>query len=355
MATRLGQLVLVLLALLSPLSSFTPTSNSPATTSLSLTPPSSIPKIPPPPQKPPSSKWRVSHGNLILPPPGRPRALIHFLPGQFLSPTPILYSPFLENLSQKGYLIISTPYNPSLDRLKICDEILTSFKLIAPEIIDEFGVLPVIGMGHSNGAVLSLLISSLFPDAPRFGNILISFNDKGLEESIPFYDIVRPGLQSISSLGLPKILSDFSENLINTNTPVDTVLKNVSEATGGGRIGEFIVKDVGRLINQLPSLITELGDVENSQTPTREEVELSTIRGYRTRRSLIVGFKSDGIDEGEVVSEWIGKAGEVRGFKEENKVVEVERWEGEGGHSEVLGGSEEVVEKIEEWMVEGGL
>lgn len=140
-------------------------------------------------------------------------------------------------------------------------------------------------MGHSNGAVLSLLISSLFPDAPRFGNILISFNDKGLEESIPFYDIVRPGLQSISSLGLPKILSDFSENLINTNTPVDTVLKNVSEATGGGRIGEFIVKDVGRLINQLPSLITELGDVENSQTPTREEVELryETLRGAITR------------------------------------------------------------------------
>ena len=52
----------------------------------------------------------------------------------------------------------------------------------------EYGAVPVVGVGHSCGSLLHMLITSLFPDTPRAANALISYNNKGIGEAVPFFD-----------------------------------------------------------------------------------------------------------------------------------------------------------------------
>ena len=52
----------------------------------------------------------------------------------------------------------------------------------------EYGAVPVVGVGHSCGSLLHMLITSLFPDTPRAANALMSYNNRGVGEAIPFFE-----------------------------------------------------------------------------------------------------------------------------------------------------------------------
>ena len=67
---------------------------------------------------------------------------------------------------------------------------ITGFEKMAPSIARQYGALPVVGIGHSCGALLQLLITSLFPDTPRAANALLSFNNKPVSEAVPFFEEV---------------------------------------------------------------------------------------------------------------------------------------------------------------------
>ncbi len=110
------------------------------------------------------------------------RALIHFLGGAIVGAAPdISYRYLLERLAQKGFLIVATPYTLSFDYIATCDDIIGRFERIAPSLARQFGPVPVVGVGHSCGALLQLLITTLFPDTPRAANALISYNNKGVK------------------------------------------------------------------------------------------------------------------------------------------------------------------------------
>lgn len=151
---------------------------------------------PPPPRKIKKSigAWEELHGNWVLRPPFSdepPRAVLHFLGGALVGASPhITYRYILEKMAAKGYLIIATPYQLSFDHLETCDEVISKFELMAPDIARQYGALPVVGIGHSCGALLQLLITSLFPDTPRAANALVSFNNKPVTEAIPFFEEV---------------------------------------------------------------------------------------------------------------------------------------------------------------------
>lgn len=100
----------------------------------------------------------------------------------------ISYRYMLEKLAEKGFLVVATPYNLSFDHLATCDEVLTRFEDLAPTLAREYGALPVVGIGHSCGALLQLLITCLFPDTPRAANALLSFNNKPVTEAVPFFE-----------------------------------------------------------------------------------------------------------------------------------------------------------------------
>lgn len=48
--------------------------------------------------------------------------------------------------------------------------------------------MPVVGVGHSCGSLLHMLITSLFPDTPRAANALISYNNRGVSEAVPLFE-----------------------------------------------------------------------------------------------------------------------------------------------------------------------
>uniref|UniRef100_A0A7S4VBX0 DUF1350 domain-containing protein n=1 Tax=Ditylum brightwellii TaxID=49249 RepID=A0A7S4VBX0_9STRA len=143
---------------------------------------------------PPPGRWEEMEGNYILRPPpefGQPRALISFLGGALVGASPhIAYRYILERLSEAGYLIVATPYNLSFDHLATCDAVIGKFERIAPTLARQYGAVPVVGVGHSCGALLQVLITSLFPDTPRAANALLSYNNKPIKEAVPFFDEV---------------------------------------------------------------------------------------------------------------------------------------------------------------------
>jgi hypothetical protein len=139
-----------------------------------------------------AGRWEQREGNFVL----RPRnettgaiGVIHFIGGAFVGAAPHLtYRYLLETLCDAGYIIVATPYKLDFDYVKCADEILDRFDRVAVQLAREVGPLPVVGVGHSAGALLQTLITCLFPGAPRAGNVLVSFNNKEVKEAIPGFD-----------------------------------------------------------------------------------------------------------------------------------------------------------------------
>ena len=159
--------------------------------------------------------WENLKGNWVLRPsvsgdiPGvddfdnsQPRAVIHFLGGALVGKAPhVTYRYLLEKLAAEGFLVVATPFNLSFDHLATCDEVLTKFEAVAPTLAKQYGALPVVGIGHSCGALLQVLISSLFPDTPRAANALLSFNNKPVSDAVPFFEEVFAPLFSSLAVG----------------------------------------------------------------------------------------------------------------------------------------------------------
>jgi acetyl esterase/lipase len=163
--------------------------------------------------------WEELHGNWVLRPPSTqetPRALLHFLGGAIVGASPhITYRYMLERLAEEGFLIVATPYQLSFDHLQTCDDIITRFELMAPAIARQYGAVPVVGIGHSCGALLHLLITCLFPDTPRAANALISFNNKPVQEAVPFFEeVFTPFFTSLVNPGSNGTLPTGNELLV---------------------------------------------------------------------------------------------------------------------------------------------
>ena len=141
-----------------------------------------------------AGRWEELRGNYILRPlmeQGTPRALVHFLGGALVGAVPhVSYRYLLERLAEKGFLVVATPYSLSFDHLETCDAVIQRFETIAPMLAQQYGAVPVVGVGHSCGALLHLLITSLFPDTPRAANALMSFNNKPITDAVPFFEEV---------------------------------------------------------------------------------------------------------------------------------------------------------------------
>lgn len=106
----------------------------------------------------------------------------------------------LERLAEKGFLVVATPYQLSFDHLEICDNVIARFEDLAPSVARQYGALPVVGIGHSCGALLQVLITSLFPDTPRAANALISYNNKPVSDAVPFFEeFFAPAFSSLAS------------------------------------------------------------------------------------------------------------------------------------------------------------
>jgi len=379
--------------------------------------------------------WENLYGNWVLRPTfggdtasnldessSQPRALIHFLGGALVGKAPhITYRYLLEKLAAEGFLIVATPYDLSFDHLATCDGVLTKFEAVAPTLAREYGALPVVGIGHSCGALLQVLISSLFPDTPRLANALLSFNNKPVSDAVPFFEeffapvfsslavgpeigVVDGGSSSASTstskrgassndsfvLGLklakaasrgqlpsdellgeaqrifssgfqaaatqtsslfpsfPIPVPPFFGNTDNNNDQDQTfkIPTEVRETyakwaepsvTALSEVGALpIIYETIETLEQIPKLIDEVADGARDFNPPPASVRSAAGKAYRPRRTLIVGYKDDPIDESDEIEEVLKEARSITRMKRPMVEIDVERKMLGGGHAAPL-------------------
>ncbi|HZG40055.1 MAG TPA: DUF1350 family protein [Nodosilinea sp.] len=137
--------------------------------------------------------WQEVAGNWILVPPN-PTAIVHFLGGAFVAAAPsVTYQWLLENLARQGYVVVATPFINTFDHTAIAQEVLVTFdqamRYLDKRVLNDYGNLPIYGLGHSMGCKVHLLINSLW-QVERAGNIYMSFNNYPARRSIPFLEQV---------------------------------------------------------------------------------------------------------------------------------------------------------------------
>jgi len=135
--------------------------------------------------------WKEIQGNWVLIP-RNPIGIIHFLGGAFVATAPHLtYRWLLEQLAEKGYVVIATPFVNTLDHIAIAKSVHLNFDRVIERLQDSSALrkryLPIYGLGHSMGCKLHLLIGSLL-SVERAGNILISFNNYAARDAIPLVE-----------------------------------------------------------------------------------------------------------------------------------------------------------------------
>jgi len=133
--------------------------------------------------------WQDVGASQVLIPP-KPQGIIHFLGGALVGAWPQWsYRGLLERLAAHGYIIITQSVIPDLDHRELAAKAYAQFN----EVVQELqlpAALPVYGMGHSLGCKLQLLIGGLFP-VERAGQVLMSFNNFGLQAALPWLAALR--------------------------------------------------------------------------------------------------------------------------------------------------------------------
>lgn len=234
-----------------------------------------------------SGDWSEVEGAWVLKPRNsKPTSVVHFVGGIFVGAAPQLtYRLFLERLSEKGILVIATPYASGFDHFFIADEVQFKFDRCLRFLQETVQDLPTFGIGHSLGSVIHLLIGSRYA-VQRNGNVLMAFNNKEASLAIPLFSpVLVPMAQSIGPL-LSQITSSPTVRLGAEMTMKQ--LENLSPP---------IMKQVLPLVEQLPPLYTDLVNGKENFTPKPEETRRLTKSYYGVSRNLLIKFKDDTIDE----------------------------------------------------------
>jgi len=231
-----------------------------------------------------------------------PKALVHFLGGAFVGAAPqVAYRWFLEQLALEGFVVVATPYRLSFDHLWTMDDVLTRFSAAAGMLALDYGPIPVVGIGHSLGALLHTLGGSLFCNADGYkaANVLIAFNNRRAEDAIPlFREFIAPVVKTVAQTGE---LSDVIERLvIDGPATFDTLFDTVTDVVfPGSRDSELfaLVRQSRALAQQIPPLFAEVADGAFAFNPDPIEVMEAIRTLYKVRQTLIVSFENDILDD----------------------------------------------------------
>ncbi|KAH9657957.1 hypothetical protein KPL70_023290 [Citrus sinensis] len=269
-----------------------------------------------------SANWSEVEGAWVLKPrSSKPWSVVHFIGGIFVGAAPQLtYRLFLERLSEKGIMVIATPYASGFDYFYIADEVQLKADRCLRFLQETVQDLPTFGIGHSLGSVIHLLIGSRYA-VPRTGNILMAFNNREASVAIPLFSPVfvpmaqsiGPLLSQIASsptvrLGVrikvtridPVICQYPFRNALNFEPHLGLhVLAEQAEMTLKQleNLSPPIMKQVLPLVEQLPPLYMDLVKGREEFTPKPEETRRLIKSYYGISRNLLIKFKDDSIDE----------------------------------------------------------
>ena len=89
--------------------------------------------------------------------------------------------------------VITVPYATGFDHQQIADGVHYNFSRCLQRLEPALQSLPIVGMGHSLGCLLHVLIASRYP-VQHAGNVFMSFNNRPVTEAIPFLSqFISPG------------------------------------------------------------------------------------------------------------------------------------------------------------------
>ncbi|KAG1660208.1 hypothetical protein FOA52_005077 [Chlamydomonas sp. UWO 241] len=231
--------------------------------------------------------WREVEGSYVLFPPNNrpPEAVVHFLGAAFVGAAPqISYRLFLEALSNRNILVVTTPFNTTFDHLRIADETQFKFDRAVRAMGPEFTLLPTYGVGHSLGAVIHLLICSRYAVA-RAGNVYLSFNNRSATDTVPF---LAPLIAPSAKLLGPAL------NAV-AGSPVRATVESALDTLRS--MSPSIVRQVVPLAEQFLPMYLDLAQGREEFSPGAEETKSLVRSYYAVPRNLLLRFKDDSIDD----------------------------------------------------------
>ncbi|XP_010249395.1 PREDICTED: uncharacterized protein LOC104591937 [Nelumbo nucifera] len=242
-----------------------------------------------------SGDWSEIEGAWVLKPRNsKPTSVVHFIGGIFVGAAPQLtYRLFLERLSEKGAMVIATPYASGFDHFLIADEVQFKFDRCLRFLQEIVNDLPTFGIGHSLGSVIHLLIGSRYA-IQRNGNVLMSFNNKEASLAIPLFSpVIIPMAQSFGPL-----LSQFTSSPT-VRLGAEMAMKQLEN------LSPPIMKQVFPLVEQLPPLYMDLVRGREEFSPKPEETHRLVKSYYGISRNLLIKFKDDTIDETSTLAQML--------------------------------------------------
>ena len=270
----------------------------------------------PPPQE--QLDWELDGSTWVLLPPtyvSSPRAVIHFVGGTFFGSSPKLwYRGLLEEIVRAtSCTIVATPIpvtllkNP-LQHVKLGRKLRRQFQSAYTNILeDEYGRdvlkdIPIVGMGHSLGARLLVVLATL-QDSNHYADyksyILMSFTNYASAASIP-------GIQSL--LSQSKRLEDREE----TKTR-----KRQSDDDDYDQEWDELMEDLtGALKDQAEKLKTALtprsNELEFYPSPDQLWKALKEDQRYRIQQTLIVQFDEDNVDQSPRLTDCLVESTDIK-------------------------------------------
>ena len=240
-----------------------------------------------------------------------PRGLVHFLGGLLVSPKPhIAYRYVLETLSQRGYLVVATPFAVDFDYTKPAGEIYNCFSTAKETLRAEYGELPQLAMGHSLGALMQVLLlctHSEYAEASA-GAALVSYNNKPASEAIPLFEqLFVPALAPLEPLTRAPEYLDAIRVAQSVRDEAFSFARSLKETALGQLVPEAAAKtldaaledaeSLSSLVDQVPEVIASISRGTSEFSPTPSEMRSLVQGSYTQRAPLVLSFSVDSLDE----------------------------------------------------------
>ncbi|XP_045823707.1 uncharacterized protein LOC123916313 [Trifolium pratense] len=250
---------------------------------------------------------------LVIPPPTstKPRAIIKFIGGAFIGAIPQLtYGYLIELLAKEGFVVVVVPYNVTFDHSLAAKQVYEKFHTCLDTILTsglpqanlspaQLGDLPIFSVGHSNGALLQVLIGSLFSEKLPKANAVIAYNNRPATEAVPYFEQLGPAVSQM----MPVVEANPIYSIAR-NAPGDAW--KMALDTFGSILQESereVLNSITKFVDQLPLVMSEVTQGVSEFKPTPSENRDCFKTSYNVKHTLLVKFNSDTIDETNIVEE----------------------------------------------------
>lgn len=265
-----------------------------------------------------------------------PKAIIHFVGGFVLgSSIPIAYASILTELGNNGFIIIATSI-PTVDNNhgNVAANALRKFNKIYYGTIKQlvgfpFDQVPVMGLSHSLGGKLTVLMGSMIQERKltpkRFANIFLAFNNFGFSDNLnlaaskipsfmpPEYrrqtQQVMDELRNLNNLNISDLSSQLTQAL-QTNI-LDDLFSPEQSSYMSSSFSSLVDQVKGSIASKILQAAPPPPPLATEFDPSPEETWRLLLSGYNIPRNLLIRFSQDelDLDQSFSLARWLEKRG----------------------------------------------